>query len=215
MTVPSQPWERLYSDVKIDVPGVTDAVFKQKLFQCVKDFLEQTNIWIEQVPITGEPNVHEYPVTLEGKGTPYRLMMLYNPDISPPNYPRWIQGGVGMSPPGVISVPYAPSTEVQWVAIIAKSIVDPSDAEGYPELDDDYAWIIDRYRMAFYYGTLARIEAQPAKPYSNPNLAATHNRLYITERGKARTDVLKHHTYGAQAWVFPQGYASITRKGWA
>ena len=215
MTVPTQPWERLYSDVKIDVPGITDAVFQQKLFQCVKDFLESTNIWQESVPIVGMPNVNSYPVTLAGNGVCHRLLMLYNPELSPPSYPRWIQGGVGMSVPGVITVPYAPSTQVDWTAIIAKSVTDPTSMENYPVLDDSYSWVVDKYRMAFYYGTLARIQAQPAKPYSNPNLAAQNNRLYITERGKARTDALKHNTFGAQAWVFPQGYASITRKGWA
>jgi hypothetical protein len=215
MTVPNQPWERLYADIKIDVPGVTDAVLQQKLFQCAKDFIEQTNIWTEEVPITGMPNVTVYPFTLAGMGVPNRLMILYDPAISVPNNYRWVQSGVSMPIPGTIQVRYAPSTQVDWVAVIGKSITDPSDAEGYPELDADYGWIVDKYRMAFYYGTLARLEAQPAKPYSNPNLASAHNRLYITERSKARTDVLKQNTFGAQAWSYPQAFASITRKGWA
>jgi hypothetical protein len=215
MTVPTQPWERLYADLKIDVPGVTDAVFQQKLFQCVKDFVEQTNIWVEDVPITGMPNVTQYPFTLGGMGTPNRLLLLYDPAISVPNTYRWVQSGVSMSIPGVIQVRYAPSTQTDWVAVIGKSITDPASAENYPEIDPEYSWIVDKYRMAFYYGTLARLQAQPAKPYSNPQLATANMRLYVTERGKARTDVLKQNTYGAQAWSYPQQFASITRKGWA
>jgi len=215
MTVPSQPWERLYADVKIDVPGLTDAVFKQKLFQVAKDFVEQTNVWVEQVPITGMPNVTEYPFTLAGMGTPNRLLMLYDPAISVPNNYRWVQSGVSMPIPGTIQVRYAPSTQTDWVAAVGKSFTDPADAEGYPELDDEYDWIVDKYRQAFYYGVIARLQSQPAKPWSNPNDARRNNQLYISERSKARADVLKQNTYGAQAWNYPQPFASITRKGWA
>jgi hypothetical protein len=221
MTSPTEPiWVRLYNDVKIDLPGVTDAVFKQELFRVLKDFFDKTNIWIEEVPITGMPNVTLYPFTVAGKGTPSRLMMLFNPALSPPALPRWIQTYVAMPEPGVIQVGYAPSEQVQWVAAVTKNIVDPVDAESYPEIDDgtgpvaDKTWIIDKYRDCLSFGVLYRLQMQPTKPYSNPVLGKYNYGHYMSERGKARADAMKQNAYGAQNWQFPQAWATTARKGW-
>jgi hypothetical protein len=221
MTIPKTPWDRLYADVKVSLPGVTDAVYAQELFRCAKDFFDQTNIWQEIVPITGLPNTITYPFTVAGKGTPNRLLIIYDPALSAnPNDRRWIQNSVSMQAPGEIVVGYAPSAQVQWEAVIAKNIVDPTTADHQPEIDDgtgampDATWIVDKYRDAFYYGTLARLQRQPTKPYSNPALARDNMQQYITQRGKARTDTLKKNSFGAQAWIFPQNYATVARKGW-
>lgn len=214
MTVPLTPWDRLYSDVKISVPAVTDAVYAQELYRCVKDFVEMTNIWQETVPITGLPNTLSYPFTLAGKGTAYRLLIVYDPVISTnPNDRRWIQNSVGMQVPSTIVIGYAPSSSRQWEAIVSKSINDVND-DNQPDIDDEDQWFIDRYRDALYYGTLARLQRQPAKPYTNAQLAKDNMQQYITQRGKARTDVMKQNTFGAQSWTFPQTFATVTRKGW-
>jgi hypothetical protein len=215
MTIPKTPWDRLYADVKVALPGVTDAVYAQELFRCAKDFFDQTNIWQEIVPITGLPNTVTYPFTVAGKGTPNRLLMIYDPTLSAnPNDLRWIQNSVSMQTPGVIAVGYAPSAQVQWEAVIAKNIEDPVTTDNQPDVDTADWWIIDKYRDAFYYGTLARLQRQPTKPYSNPGLARDNMQQYITQRGKARTDTIKKNSFGAQAWIFPQNYATVARKGW-
>lgn len=208
------PWTRLYSDIKISVPGVSDAVLQQELYRVVKDFFETTNIWQETVPITGQKNVVQYPFTLAGKGVPNRLVMLYNPAITPPNVPRWIEASIGMQTPGVIDILYAPSETVTWNAVIAKSLDDVVTTNGWPDIDTADGWIIDKYRDCLTYGTLARFQRQPTKPYSNIKLSEDNQRNYIVLRGRARTDALKQNAFGGQAWTFPQGFATVTRKGW-
>jgi len=64
--VPASPWTRLFSDVKIDIPGVTAAVFQQVVFRVWKDFCDKTNIWTEDVPIDVEPNVTPFLAKLLG-----------------------------------------------------------------------------------------------------------------------------------------------------
>lgn len=215
MTVPANPWDRLYADVKIALPGVTDAVYAQELFRTFKDFCDQTNIWQETVPITGLPNVTSYPFTVAGKGAPNRLMIMYDPNLS--NGPldrRWVQHGVAMPVPGTIVVNYAPSEQVAWEAIVAKTPIDPLNTDHQPDVEPEDWWIVDDCRDALYYGVLARLQIQPLKPYSNPQLSKYNMGNYITQRGMARTMVIKKHTYGAQAWSFPQGWATTARKGW-
>lgn len=213
-TVPGDPWGRLYADVKIESPGVTDAVFKQIVFQVVQDFCDQTNIWFESVPITGQPNVTTYPFDLTGEGKPNRLMVLYNPQLAPPNIKRWVQQSVGMQSPGTITIVYAPSEQVQWLADVAKTPMQ-IDTDGYPLFDEDFFWIVDKYQNEFRCGCLGRLQAMPAKTFTNPTLAKMNRQDYITGRGKARTDALKENAWGGQPWQFPQSFATVTRKGWA
>lgn len=207
------PWTRLYSDVKISVPGMTDAVFRQELFRCVKDFMDQTNIWLETVPVDVVPDALVYDLSLAGFGMANRLQLVYDPAAGP--YKHWVQSGISMQAPGVIELVYAPSTATVWNAVVAKNIIDPVDAEKYPEIDPEWLWIIDKYRDAFFYGTLSRVESQPSKTYTNPTSAARNMLNYISQRGKARADAIAANTYGGQRWQFPQGYATIRRGGWA
>lgn len=214
MSVPETPWDRLYGDVKISIPGVVDAVYAQELFRCVKDFFDCTNIWQETVPITAVPNTTEYPFTLAGEGTPNRLMILYDPAISTnPNNRQWVQAGAGMQVPGTISIAYAPSTSTQWEAVVAKNVIEVND-DNQPLIDEEDHWIIDKYRDALCYGTLARLQRAPGKTYSSPQLAADNMRQYIALRARARVDTQRKNVFGAQSWTFPQGFATVGRKGW-
>jgi len=185
---PRNVWSRIYEDVKMQIPGVTDAVLKQMTYQVVNDFFDRTNIWIEEVPIAVSPNSRTYTFTVANEGSPNRLMMLYDPaDASPDKH--WVQGGVQMTVPGTITLRYAPSSAVTWNAAIAKCL-DTVGSEGWPDVGNGL-WIIDQYGDGIHYGVLGRLQAMPAKPYSNAKLGASNWQVYVTERGKARTDALK------------------------
>lgn len=211
--IPASPWTRLFSDVKIDIPGVTNAVFQQVLFRVWKDFCDKTNIWTEDVPIDAEPDVLNYPFTLAHKGAPNRLILLFDPANQDPDK-KWVQGNIQMQMPGTIVLSYAPSQAVTWMAVIAKTPFDPTNAENYPDLETEDYWIVDKYREALYFGTLGRLQASPSKPYTNPTLAQANLRQYTAERSKARGDVMKANVFGGQRWMYPQSFAVAGRKGW-
>ena len=214
MSVPDTPWDRLYGDVKVEVAGITDAVYAQYLYRTVKDFLDMTNVWQETVPITGMPNTFCYPFTLAGKGTPHRLLIVYDPAMATnPNNRRWLPNGASMQRPGEIIVGHAPSSQVNWEAIVSKNITEV-DSQLQPDMDTDDQWIIDRYRDAFFYGTAARLQRSPGKVYTNAALATDNMRQYISLRSQARTEALRKNTFGAQAWTFPQSFATVRRGGW-
>lgn len=208
------PWQRLYNDLKISIPGVTDAVMKQEMFRCAKDFFDMTNIWTEDVPFVVDPSNLSYQVTPAGKGVPNRLIVVFDPLVYPQGT-HWVQSGIEMQVPGTIVLMYAPSSSANWVATYAKNVTDPADVNGFPDIDTGSYWIIDKYRDAFYYGTMALLQRQPAKTYSNANEGVRNHQYYITQRGKARTDALKANVYGGQRWMYPQSYATVSRKGWA
>ena len=213
MSKPAEPWGRLYEDIKIQIPGVLDAVQAQVTFSLFKDFCDKTNLWQEDVPIPVYPGIMTYPFLIPGKGAPNRLLLMYDPSYEN-NHRHWVQGNVQMSMPGVITIAYSPSEATTWHAIIAKAPVDPVSADRYPEIDTPYQWIIDKYRDALTYGILGRLQAMPGKPYSNSKAARDNTLYYNSERSKARVDGLHANVFGGQRWVFPQNFASVRRGGW-
>jgi hypothetical protein len=216
MTAPIAPWDRLYSDIKIQIPGVLDAVQAQVTFSLFKDFCDKTNIWWEDIPVPVVPDVltYNFVPTPPNKGAINRLLLLYDPTVNDPDK-KWVQSGVSMLVPGTIVLAHAPSTAVTWHAIVAKTPLDPVDTQGYPDIDAEFKWVLDKYREALTYGILARLQMMPGKPYTNAQMSNFNNRNYVSERGKARTDALKANVFGGQRWQFPQGFATVRRGGWA
>jgi hypothetical protein len=208
---PATVWSRIYDDVKIQIPGVTDAVFKQILAQVWSDFTDRTNIWTEVCPITVDPSTLQYPFTINKFGMANRLMLVYDTAAMPPSL-NWVQNGIQMDVPGVITLLYPPNAGT-WNVVVAKSF-DDVDANGYPEIDPTDQWIVQKYGDGLHYGVLGRLQAMPAKPYSNPKLGGANWQYYIAERSKARADALHSNVYGGQRWQFPQSFAVFHRKGW-
>lgn len=213
MSTPNPPtvWSRIYDDVKMQIPGVSDAVFKQALYLTLADFFERTNIWIEEVPIAVNPSTLSYPFTLSNKGRVNRLMIMYDPAQVPPV--RWVMGGIEMRVPNIITFAYAPASGATWNAVIAK-VVGSVDTDGYPEMIAPDQWIISKYFDGIESGVLGKLQTMPAKPYTNLKLGAKNWQDYVAERGKARADAIKSNVYGAQRWQFPQNFATVSRKGW-
>jgi len=210
-TVPSPPWDDIYKEVKVAMPGLTDAVFQQASYQVWKDFTDKTNLWTEEVPINVTPNVLSYQFTCVN-GQPNRLLLLYDPAQQDPDR-KWVQGNVGMQVPGIITISYSPSMATVWNAVVAKIPVVRS-SQNYPDIDTPSNWIVDKYRDGLVFGIMGRLQNLPAKTYSNPKLAMWNRQNYIAERSKARADGQKANVYGGQRWQYPQSFATTGRKGW-
>lgn len=209
----ADPWPRLYADVKIDIPGVTDAVFKQVLFRTWKDFCDKSNIWVEEVPVEVNPDELSYPFPVNNKGTPNRLQLVYDPLAANPDR-KWVQNNISMTVPGIITLWYKPSSVATWNVVVSKTPIEPTDDDNYPDLIPEDRWIIDKYRDALYFGVLGRLQMSPNKPYSNAKNAGYNLQNYRVELGKARTDAIKANVLGGQRWMYPQAFAAVARKGW-
>jgi hypothetical protein len=72
------PFDRIYDDVKKDIPGVPTPVVKQCLFRVMDDFTQTTNVWQEMFLISVVPEhlVYNLPVPKQGKHS--RLLRVSN-----------------------------------------------------------------------------------------------------------------------------------------
>lgn len=220
------PFDRVFADVRKDLPSVPDAVVRQEIFRVLDDFTQHTNVWQENVPIHIVPNVFSYRFeTVSGR--PNRLMLVYtNPDLpyaspatlppsAPPDAPAvgmyWPMGGLSMRVPGVLQLPRVPNTAAEWIAVVAKRVAEPLDPDNYPVVDE---WIVDKYADTIGRGIIARLQFEPQKPYSNPMLASINQKAYISGRSQARVNDIHANVFDAQRWRYPQGWATVTRKPW-
>jgi len=208
------PWTRIYNRIKTQIPACPDALLRQELFAIMVDFTQDTNVWIEEVPLAIVPNTTSYPFTVTN-GTPNRLMRVWRSD-DPVRH--WADNGVTMRIPGVIELFRALSEPVSWTAAIAKACSNPQMTADVPPKDTGYpaidSWIVDKYNDAIYFGTMYYLQRAPGKPFSSPKSAGENGAYYSSEKSKARNDFLKANVWGGQAWAFPQGFATISRKGW-
>lgn len=211
MAPPIHPsvFDRIYADVRKDVPSVAQATINQELFRVLDDFCDTTNIWQEEIPFAITPPATSYTITSTQPSKINRLLFVYDAAAATRYWPR---GGITMRVPGQIVLYYPPSQAANWVAIVAKRPYPPEDADtGYPVIDD---WIVDKYADTLGRGILARLQFEPQKPYSNPMLAQVNQRAYIAGRGLARADARNMNILDGQNWSFPQSFATVTRKPW-
>lgn len=203
------PFDRIYADVRKDLPSVAEATVKQELFRVMDDFTQKTNIWQEEITVPILPNVTSYTLT-PTSGKVNRLLFVYDANAATRYWPR---SGLGMRVPGVLTLYVAPSTSATWKAIVAKRTDTPFDVDtGYPVIDD---WIVEKYADTIGRGLRALLLIEPQKPYSNPMLAQVNQRAYLTGCGEARANDGHANIYNGANWQFPQSFATVNRKPWA
>lgn len=193
---------RLMNNVRTYVPGAIDAALKLELFNTLDEFLRATNFWQEDVDFATELN------TAAAGTTPDNLD--YEVIGGEPGYIISLLGVVNsadvpvsatMPTLGTVTVTNSPSTVETLTATVSYTVVDPVDNNDYPQMPEG---LLQRWGAGIMYGIIGRMQAQPAKPYTNSQLAIFNLRKFDAEVARARTAVLHANTYGAQSWSFPK-----------
>lgn len=203
---------RLMNDMRLRLPGALDNVIQQEMFAAINEFFQESNVWRQDVPFSTVAGTDTYPITPTGVAAINRLMWVYdttnwnnnNGTASAYNCPAV---AATMATPGTIVLDVAPSTVRSLVATVGLTLADPADSNNYPQFP---TWIMSKYRSDFFDGVLGRMMSQPAKPYSNQQLAVYHLRRWRGAISKARVETRRKNSYGLQAWRFPQAGARVS-----
>src|SRR5215813_1561148 len=112
----SGPFDRIFQDVRKDLPSVPDAAVRQALFRVLDDFTQTTNIWREDKSFDVDPATMSYTLSFT-VGKPNRLLLVYDTAASTM---YWASPGITMRVPGVIQL-WRPAAQAgTWSAIVAK-----------------------------------------------------------------------------------------------
>jgi hypothetical protein len=105
----------------------------------------------------------------------------------------------------IMRIQMNPNISETWVATLALTPCDPTDADGFLEPPD---WVMEKYLRYLASGVTSALMLQPGKPYSSIQGAQYHGRKFNEGVGLARTEVRRMFSYGAQRWQFPKGWNS-------
>src|SRR5262245_1044917 len=113
------PFDRIFQDVRKDIPSVVDAVLRQELFRVLDDFTQHTNIMQKELDVAIQQDglSHDLnPQIPEGEGKINRLLLVYNPASETRH---WAMGGITMRVPGVLRLWRAATAGANWKAVVA------------------------------------------------------------------------------------------------
>lgn len=187
---------RLMTNLRVRLPGAIDDAIKLEVFLALNQFFQNSNIWREDIDVPVTAGVTTYPLVPSGPAAIVRLMAVVDNNALP------VSGTISLET-GDLELALEPSQDATYVAQVALTVNDPLDTDDYPVFPD---WVLNLYMNDIIDGVLGRMMSQPAKPYSNAQLAAYHTRSFGTAIGAARLEANRRYAYGAQRWRFPQTF---------
>jgi hypothetical protein len=208
--------DRMMASLRPRLPGVLDAAIQNELFIVVDEFLKGSLAWKECLAITTQVGVQEYDFDPDVNSIVFELISSYQQTNPTPTTSPWDEAGsirvpASMPVPGSLFVQTPPSQVITFQIKVALTVNSPVSTDGYPILP---TWLCDRYaQSAWLDGVLGKMMSQPAKPYSNQQMAVYHLRRFRTGMAMAKVDSLHDNTYRGQRWMYPQSFATRRRHG--
>jgi hypothetical protein len=187
--------DRLMNNVRSRVPGVTDTVLKQEMYNVMNDFFQTSNIWQEDIDFAVNTTDRSYTIApAETYATIVRALTIANSGALP-------VGPYQMLTPGIVVFQYAQSQDDTYTATVALTVNEPLDGDGFPQFP---AWVLNKYSTGIIDGLVGRVMSQPAKPYTNLQLAGIHLRNFRSCMSDAKVETLHRNVNNGQLWRFPK-----------
>lgn len=186
--------DRLFDNLRVALPGAVDNAIKLELYNTLDDFCRDAFVWRETIEVPLQEGLDTYPVTPEGT----EIVRVYNID-----HPTFDVGGASYEF-GQILFANAPTvadvaSPAFLTAALTPALTQGADPENMLPMDMWSLW--HRPLLA---GTKARMMGQPAKPYSNPQMAVVWHREYVQQKAIAKRHADTGGQPGAQLWRFPR-----------
>jgi hypothetical protein len=190
---------------RIRLPGALDAAIQMELFAVMNEFFQSSNVWYEDIQFTVQPTADEYFSNPDAftydviptQGTITRLVGVINSQGNPQK--------AFMPTLGQVVLGVSPNATDTYTARVALTVSDPVTRDGYPEFP---GWIMDKYGNDILEGVLSRMMSQIAKPYSSPQMAQYHGKMFKQAVSQAKVEASHQNVYRGQSWHFPQTFAS-------
>lgn len=192
------PFDRIMLTARSHLPGALDDAMRQELFMACNEFFRRSNAWQEHIDFTLKPNCLTADIQ-PFAGRIERLLYVMSGGA-------FVRGAV-MSDlvAGKIRMRSPVNTPTNYTAIVALTVSDPVTREAFPIVPQE---IITRYNEELFHGLLARMMAQPSKPYTNMTLAQFYMTKFNSGAARALNAVKTGDTLGSQRWSFPQTFAT-------
>jgi len=196
--------DRLIKNARVSLPGSLDDAIMLEVFNVLDQFFKDSGVWSEDIGFTVfpyDPIGTVYTIDPLGVSTIVRLFSVFDD--------HGVQQAAVMEIPGEVTFLSPPGHEGIYVASVGLSVADPIQADKLPEFP---AWVLDKYGLGILSGVLGRMMAQPAKPYTNLQLAMAHMHSFRKTISIASTESIHLNVHGAQTWTFPRSFSTRSRR---
>lgn len=194
------------NECRIKLPGASDSGIQQELWGTIKEFLQDTNAWIEHQKLLVTAGVQSYVVTPREGGQIIRLVGVIDGNRSPVSAAMQNLGTLDVFQTINISSVVIPPTDTTlaanhpWTFCVVKNIAFPQTKDLLPIAPE---FVLKVYSQAIIDGVLGRMMMQQAKTYTNTQLGTYHLKRFRDEIGTARNDTWNQNLLGGQRWRFP------------
>lgn len=187
---------RIMDNLRIRLPGAIDSAIQTELFNTLNEFFQGSNAWQEEIELSITPGTTRYDLAPSTNARVIRLVSIRDSNEFP------VRAAIDIKT-DELELFETPTQTTSYFAIVTLTVKDPTNTEGYPVFP---AWIVGVYQPTIIDGVLARMMSQPAKPYSNTQLAIYHERRFTSAIAIARAEAQRRYLYGGQVWKFPQSF---------
>jgi hypothetical protein len=187
--------DRLMQNLMAKLPGATEALLHAELFNTIDEACREGWLWRETISVPLVEGNDTYTLAPAGTEVVYVFSIAPEEDTV---------GGV-LYEYGKLTVVDLPTAEEEGMKVYAVVALTPShdvDTENVEGWIPGDMWS-EHYQM-FMSGVMHRMTAQPAKPYTNPQLAVFYGRKFRSDLAYARRKVDTGGVPGAQRWRFPR-----------
>lgn len=188
----------LFAETLSAIPGSTVAEIKNRLYAVIKEFLDFSNVWYENITVNLVPNQLVYTLIAAEvpQGELNRLLVYYNPNDLPDI--RWADR-CEFQPQNTLRIATTPSQAAVRVARMGKW-PNTFDAEGMPDLP---GWVYVKYWKQFAAGLRRDFALDFGKPWANPAQAVFWGKQFHQYKSQARIDAIKSNVLGQINWSYP------------
>lgn len=191
----STPFKRLMETIRPHLPGAIDDAIRQELYLTCLEFFRRSNSWREEIDFTLQPGKDTAYIT-PSAGRIERLMSVSGDgghDVR----------GAFIVERDIIKMPHSAASPEKYTAVVALRVSDPVSRDSYPIVPYD---LVERYTEELIHGILARMMAQPSKPYTNLSLAQFYLTRFRAGISRAKVSVASGDTFGSSSWHFPRNF---------
>jgi len=200
---PSEDTIELLASATAMLAGASQAELIITLYRTLKVFCNDSNAWIDYLPIMVVPNKLDYPVQpITGK-----IIRLQNV-IDQNNVPQ----AAAMPELDVVHLAY-PYNQVQpMTVIVSKAVTNPfRDGRPFPPYFPDHFY--RKYGTGILDGVVGRMMMEAGQSYSDPQKGVMHMGQFRTTVALARVEAMRMNLLGGQSWAYPQQFRVTSQRG--
>jgi hypothetical protein len=204
------------NQARVKLPGSSDSGIKSELYETIREFLQDSNAWVENISLLVTAGVLEYLLVPRGGGQITRLDGVWDGNRTPvpasmPDFSTLVvHQPIQVSSVAPVSTVTTLSAQNPWLVSVIKNIVLPTTRDNIPIAPE---FILKVYEPYILDGVLGRMMTHQAKSYSNQTLGVYHLRRFEDGKSQARVAANRQNLLGGQNWKFPQSFRTRGQRG--